>query len=106
MQGEPYPLPPGVDLAAYRIAQEGLTNALRHSRAAHIDVEVRYDPEHLQVTVSDHGRGLKDSGGARGGQGLVGIRERVALYSGTVTLDPRPGGGTRLVARLPVRAAR
>jgi len=104
VHGEPYPLTPGVDLAAYRIAQEGLTNALRHSGASHVDLEVRYEPKHLEVAVTDDGRGLPDAiTAADGGNGLVGIRERVALYSGTVALGPANGRGTRLVARLPVR---
>jgi signal transduction histidine kinase len=103
VRGEPYPLAPGVDLAAYRIAQEGLTNALRHSGAGSIEVGVGYDPAHLEVWVTDDGRGL-DPGrpDGCGGHGLVGIRERVALYDGTVTVGPSPGGGTTLLARLPV----
>jgi len=105
VHGEPYPLTPGIDLAAYRIAQEGLTNALRHSGASRVDIEVRYEPKHLEVAITDDGRGLPDSGAdAGGGNGLVGIRERVALYAGTVTLGPANGRGTRLVARLPVGA--
>ena len=104
VHGSPYPLAPGVDLAAYRIAQEGLTNALRHSGASTVTVEIRYDPTQLEVSVTDDGSGL--DGGSRpdgsGGHGLVGIRERVALYDGTVSLGPGPAGGTRLTARLPV----
>jgi signal transduction histidine kinase len=104
IRGEPYPLAPGVDLAAYRIAQEGLTNALRHSGAASIEVGVGYDPAHLEVWVNDDGTGLDPAyPDAGGGHGLVGIRERVALYDGTVTVRPGPHGGTTLLARLPVQ---
>jgi signal transduction histidine kinase len=104
VSGTPYPLAPGVDLAAYRIAQEGLTNALRHSGASRVEVGLRYDPTQLEVTVTDDGPGLDGSrrDGSGGGHGLVGIRERVALYDGTVSLGAGPAGGTLLVARLPV----
>jgi signal transduction histidine kinase len=101
VEGEPYDLPPGVDLAAYRIAQEGLTNALRHSRASHVEVVLRYRPASLDVEVIDDGRGL-DSASAGGGHGLIGVRERVSLYGGSVELGPVPGGGTTLRAQLPV----
>jgi len=93
-------LPPGVDLAAYRIVQEGLTNVLRHAQATHATVTLDYGPTMLEVVVADDGRG---GAGAGGGHGLVGIRERVALYGGTVTAGPRPGGGFRLAATLKVR---
>ena len=103
VQGTPYPLPPGLDLAAYRIAQEGLTNALRHSGGSRVDVAVRYEPQHLEVEVTDNGRGIESSQPRGQGNGLVGVRERVALYRGTVTLDQHPAGGSRLVAKLPLR---
>jgi signal transduction histidine kinase len=102
IEGEPYPLPPGVDLAAYRIAQEGLTNALRHAEANRIEVRLDYQPTRLAVTVTDDGRGLNGSG-VHGGHGLVGVRERVSLYGGTLEVGPAPSGGTRLSAVLPVR---
>ncbi len=105
VEGDPYDLPPGVDLAAYRIAQEGLTNALRHSGATEATVRVRYGDRHLDVEVVDNGRGLSAdaaAGSASSGHGLVGIRERVALYDGTVSVTPGPSGGLRLAARLPV----
>jgi signal transduction histidine kinase len=98
--GEEVPLPPGVDLAAYRIAQEGLTNALRHARARRIEVTVGYGPGVVEVRVADDGRGLHPNGDA--GHGLVGIRERAALYDGTVELTDAPGGGVVLAARLSV----
>ena len=98
--GERIELPPGVDLAAYRIVQEGLTNALRHASAQHASVSLRYLPTMLEVAVEDDGRGPS---GREGGHGLVGIRERVALYDGTVDFGPAPGAGSRLAATLPVR---
>jgi len=105
VQGTPYPLPPGLDLAAYRVAQEGLTNALRHSGGSRVDVAVRYQPQHVEVEVTDNGRGIASSRGGPGhGNGLVGVRERVGLYQGNLTLDRPPSGGSRLVARLPVQA--
>ena len=102
VRGDPYPLAPGVDLAAYRIAQEGLTNALRHSGARRATVTLRWSPARLDVEVEDDGRGLSATP-TNSGHGLVGIRERAALYDGTVTLRPGPQGGTTLLARLPVQ---
>ena len=99
--GERYDLPPGVDLAAYRIVQEGLTNALRHSGANHARVMLRYGPGRLDIVVDDDGKGLAEV--ATGGHGLVGVRERVALYDGTVDIEPSPSGGVRLAASLPVK---
>jgi signal transduction histidine kinase len=101
VHGEPYDLPPGLDLAAYRIAQEGLTNAVRHSGASRATVRLDYGPAAVQVEVVDDGRGLSTDG--TGGHGLVGIRERVALYDGTVELTELSGGGVRLHATLPVK---
>jgi len=104
VHGTPYPLPPGLDLAAYRIAQEGLTNALRHSGGSRVDVAVRYEPQHLEVAVTDNGGGFDPSAREPGqGNGLVGVQERVALYGGAVSLDRPASGGSRLVARLPVQ---
>ena len=103
VEGEPVDLPAGVDLAAYRIAQEGLTNAVRHSGATHADVRLRYGPGRLDIEVEDDGHGLREN--RHGGHGLVGIRERVALYEGTVDLTPSPSGGVLLAARLPLPEA-
>ncbi len=100
VEGEPVPLSPGVDLAAYRIAQEGLTNALRHARATSVEVLVRYAPHQLEVEVADDGRGM--NGHATGGHGLGGIRERVALYDGRMELGPSSDGGVRLAVTLPL----
>ena len=101
VEGAAYPLPPGLDLAAYRILQEGLTNALRHAEATRVDVLVRYGPGGLDLAVEDDGRGGHDRDDA-GGHGLVGVRERVGLYQGRVSAGPGPGGGFRLRAWLPV----
>ncbi len=109
VEGDPVPLSPGIDLAAYRIAQEGLTNALRHSGAGHATVLVRYTPERLYVEVEDDGDGMprpaEQVNGTVPGHGLIGIRERVALYGGTLDLVPSAAGGVRLAASLPLRGA-
>ena len=103
VEGEPVPLSPGVDLAAYRIAQEGLTNAVRHAAASEAQVLVRYGPQRLDIEVEDNGRGLVAN--PNGGHGLVGIRERVALYGGSVDLGSSPSGGVRLAVSLPLEEA-
>ena len=90
----------GLDLTAYRFVQEGLTNAVKHARARHADVLVRYDDGHVELTVSDDGTG--DGGGESGGHGLVGMRERMSVYGGELEAGPRPEGGYRIHARLPV----
>jgi signal transduction histidine kinase len=100
VEGEPVELPAGLDLTAYRLVQEGLTNALKHARAKHAQVLVRYDDGHVEVSVTDDGTG--DGGGESGGHGLVGMRERVAVYGGELEAGKQPGGGYRLRARLPV----
>lgn len=106
VEGEPFELPPGADLAAFRIAQEGLTNALRHAGATAVTVRVRYGSHDVAVEVVDDGRGLVAAAAGAGGHGLVGVRERVALYDGTVALDETPDGGVRLVATIPVKEPR
>jgi signal transduction histidine kinase len=104
VEGDPQPLPAGVDLTAYRLVQEGLTNALKHARAKRAEVLVRYGAADIEVTVSDDGQGAGsgDDGGGHGGHGLVGMRERVAVYGGVLEAGARPEGGYRLRARLPV----
>jgi len=98
--GDVVALSPGVDLAAYRIIQESLTNALRHSGADRAHVSLQYSQRDLSVTVEDNGRGMAER--SEGGLGLVGVRERVALYGGTVALSTGSLGGLRLVATLPI----
>ena len=100
VHGEPFPLPRGVDLSAYRIVQEGLTNALKHARASDADVTVRYRPDELKIEVRDNGRASPTSDGL--GHGLVGIRERVKIYGGEMTAGVVPEGGFVLSTRLPI----
>ena len=100
VDGEPAPLPRGIDLSAYRIVQEGLTNALKHARASDADVTVRYGPDQLEIEVRDNGRGSATSDGL--GHGLVGVRERVKIYGGDMTAGTATGGGFVLSTRLPL----
>jgi signal transduction histidine kinase len=100
VEGEPEPLPAGIDLTAYRLVQEGLTNAIKHARAEHAEVVVRYGEGHVELTVTDDGDGAGEGGSS--GHGLVGMRERVSVYGGELEAGPRTGGGFRLRARLPI----
>ncbi len=103
VQGEPDRLPPGLGLTAYRIVQEALTNAVKRARAAHVTVEVRPRARELELDVADDGRGAADDEPGTG-HGLIGMRERVAVYGGLLDAGPRPEGGFRVHARLPVDA--
>jgi signal transduction histidine kinase len=100
VEGEAANLPASVDLAAYRLVQEGLTNTLKHARATHADVLVRYSAEDVELVVADNGTGDGDGGGS--GHGLVGIRERVSVVGGSLEAGPRAGGGFEVRARLPM----
>jgi signal transduction histidine kinase len=100
VDGQPFPLPRGVDLSAYRIVQEGLTNALKHARASDADVIVRYRPDELEIEVRDNGQGYATSDGQ--GHGLVGVRERVKIYGGEMSAGASDEGGFVLSTRLPV----
>jgi signal transduction histidine kinase len=102
VEGRRAPLPPGLDLAAYRIVQEALTNTLKHAAASKAGVTVRYGASELEVDVLDDGRGRAANGTAGGGHGLVGMRERVALYGGRVRAGPRSEGGFLVSARFPL----
>ncbi len=104
LDGERFPLPPGIDLSAYRIVQEGLTNALKHARASHAEVTVRYGPDEVEIEVHDDGTGATPSDGY--GHGLIGIRERVRLYGGEMTAGRTNGGGFTLSTRLPLTSDR
>jgi signal transduction histidine kinase len=103
--GEPVELPPGLDLAAYRIIQEALTNALRHSGAGSVAVGLDYRPGMLTVSVEDDGSTGNEptlDPGTGDGHGLRGIRERTELYGGTLVVAPGTRGGLRVTAALPV----
>ena len=104
VDGNAAPLPRGIDLSAYRIVQEGLTNALKHAHAADADVTVRYQPDGLEIEIRDDGVGVAESDGL--GHGLVGIRERVKIYGGEMTAGSENGGGFVLRARLPLNGGR
>jgi signal transduction histidine kinase len=104
VDGEPIPLPRGIDLSAYRIVQEGLTNALKHARANNADVSVRYQPYELQLEIRDDGIGTATTDGL--GHGLIGIRERVKIYGGEMTAGTASGGGFILSTRLPLSGNR
>jgi signal transduction histidine kinase len=109
VEGTPSPLPAGVDLSAYRIVQEALTNVVKHAGPAQAQVTIRYRDRDLTVEVTDDGRGVAapagdDPGGT--GHGLIGMRERVAAFGGDLELGPCPGGGFRVAARLPLAAER
>jgi signal transduction histidine kinase len=108
VEGEPQPLPGGIALAAYRIVQESLTNTRKHAGpVASASVTLRYSDAALVLAISDDGRG--DLGGAAmpgaTGHGLTGMRERVAMYGGSVAAGPRPAGGFEVVATLPLTLA-
>lgn len=104
VDGEPFPLPRAVDLSAYRIVQEGLTNALKHSGAQNADVTVSYGPDELQIEVRDDGSGAPTTDGL--GHGLVGVRERVKIYGGEMSAGTAAGGGFVLSTRLPLSGGR
>jgi signal transduction histidine kinase len=102
VEGDRPELPIGIDLSAYRIVQEGLTNTLKHAPGAQAEVVIRYGENGVEVEVMDDGAGAANGSRADGGHGLVGMRERVALYGGSLDAGPRDGGGFVLRAQLPV----
>jgi len=93
-------VPPGVDLTAYRIVQEALTNVLKHAGPARATVEIDYVPGAIHLVIADNGRGVNGRA-TDGGHGLIGMRERVGVYGGTLSTGPAPGGGFRVDAELP-----
>ncbi len=108
--GAPRALPPGLDLAAYRVVQEALTNVLKHAGKPRTTVRLGYREAELVVEVADAGRPIPAAGPASravpgSGRGLLGLRERIALYGGELEAGPRPGGGWLVRARLPVDPA-
>jgi len=100
VEGKPFPVPRAIDLSAYRIVQEGLTNALKHARATSADVTLGYRPEELRLEVRDDGIGTTTADGL--GHGLVGVRERVKIYGGEMTAGSANGSGFVLSTRLPL----
>jgi signal transduction histidine kinase len=100
VEGKPVALPTAIDLSAYRVIQEGLTNALKYARATRADVTVHYAPDTLELEVRDDGNGGGTGDG--GGYGLLGIRERVKIYGGDMTAGPAPDRGFILRTRLPL----
>ena len=110
IEGDPRPLPPAVDMAAFRIVQESLTNVIRHAGPARATVAVRHGNDGLEVEVTDDGKGAVDGNGdgtgdakgGGGGHGLAGMRERVAVLGGELHTGPGHGGGYRVRARFPL----
>jgi signal transduction histidine kinase len=102
IDGERRELPVGIELSAYRVIQEGLTNALKHAASAHVRVHVHYGPGSLELEIADDGRGPSTTVPS-GGHGLLGIRERVALYGGEFQTGPGSDGGFQLRVLLPTR---
>jgi signal transduction histidine kinase len=107
VEGTQSQLPAGVDLSAYRIVQEALTNVVKHAGSARAQVVVGYRDQEVTVEVTDDGRGAISAGSdgrVGSGHGLIGMRERVAAFGGDLEVGPRPGGGFRVAARLPLAA--
>jgi signal transduction histidine kinase len=104
VEGTPVTLPSSVDLSAYRIIQEALTNALKHAGPAHASVKIRHGPDSLELEITDDGQGASGEGAGddQGGRGLIGMRERVGLFGGELSVGPQPGGGFRVHVRLPL----
>jgi signal transduction histidine kinase len=101
IEGEARQLPEAVELSAYRIVQEALTNVLRHAGQVGCSIQIAYDDDSLRVTVRDNGS-ASPAAKADAGHGIVGMRERVALFGGTLFAGPKPGGGFAVEATLPV----
>ena len=105
VEGRTRPLPPGLDLAAYRVVQEALTNALKYAGLARTDVILDYREDELKIEVLDDGPGRSAAAGTGAGHGLVGMRERLALYGGTLEAGPRLERGYAVRAWLPLDGA-
>ena len=102
VEGDPVALPASLELSAYRIVQESLTNSLKHAGPARATVSLAYADSSLRVRVEDDGHGAAaNANGTGAGQGLVGMRERVEAFGGTLSAGPRPGGGFAVAAELP-----
>jgi signal transduction histidine kinase len=101
-EGKRSGVPPGLDLTAYRIIQEALTNALRHANASQARVSISYSPRSIALEVADDGIGASGDASTVAGHGVAGMRERAALYGGKLTAGPNPGHGYRVHAELPL----
>jgi signal transduction histidine kinase len=109
VEGTPWQLPAGVDLSAYRIVQEALTNVVKHAGEARAQVTIGYGDQDVTIEVTDDGLGVTAPAGdgrVRVGHGLIGMRERVQVFGGELEAGPRPGGGFRVAARLPLAGER
>jgi signal transduction histidine kinase len=102
VRGSPRSLPAGVELAAYRVVQEALTNALKHARPARVDVALDFSDAALRISVANDGA---RAGGHSAGHGLIGMRERVSLYGGRLAAGERPGGRFEIAAEIPLEPA-
>ena len=103
VDGDPFPLPEGIDVSAYRIVQEGLTNTLKHGHASSARVEIGYEPDELRIDVRDDGDGAASGDGL--GHGLIGLRERVKIYGGSMSAAAARDGGFVLSTRLPLNGS-
>jgi signal transduction histidine kinase len=100
IEGTPTPLPAALELSAYRVVQEALTNTLKHAQASCVDVHLQYRANQLEIEVRDNG--TDNGNAAEGGSGLIGMRERVAAVGGTLSAAAAPGGGYQVKASLPL----
>jgi signal transduction histidine kinase len=103
VEGTPRNVPEALDLSAYRIVQEALTNTLKHAHASRADIKVRYEEDAIEVEVSDNGVGL--TGPAGDGRGLIGMRERVSLFGGELLAGAATAGGFLVRARMPLESS-
>ncbi|HEV2927979.1 MAG TPA: ATP-binding protein [Propionibacteriaceae bacterium] len=104
VEGRPRPLPASLDLTAYRIVQEALTNTLKHAGPARASIVVGYDPDALRLDITDDGQAPPTTADGSG-HGLPGMRERVNLYGGRLDAGPRQDGGYTVSARIPLQPA-
>ena len=104
VQGTPRPLPHGIDLTAYRVVQEALTNAIKHASGASIDIDVTYAPAELGLKIDDSGGVAGQTAASGNGRGLIGLKERVGVHGGTVEAGSRALGGYRVRVQLPLPA--
>lgn len=100
--GDLQSLAEGVEVSVYRVVEEALTNALKHSSPTHVWVTLAFRESGLELEIVDDGVRQSDHGDATGGQGIVGMRERVALLGGELETGRRAGGGFRVAARVPI----